>query len=156
MTDDRILRQIQIHKERISAFDLSKVVDRFSPHWKDSEGERTSSTMGTYGVSFWMQRFKFVTEDCNPSLQPTNIAIIKLNLGGRRVTNWKIYNIRISMVVSTKLIFLKYTEAMNIIHTHSLHVFHQANVERGVTDSHSKNISGVSTYPCIVQIFGTV
>lgn len=94
-----------------------------------------------------MQSFKFVTADYNSSLQPTNIAIIKLDLGDRRVTNWQINNILISMVVSTKIILINYmyTESMNVIHTHSLHVFCRANAERGEEDSHSKIISDVST-----------
>lgn len=94
-----------------------------------------------------------MTVDYNTSLQPTNIAIIKLDFGGRRVTNWKIDNILISLVVSTKLIFLNH--GINKDHPHLLLThFYQGNVERLVTESNSKYISGVSTYSRIVQIFG--
>lgn len=67
MTDERIYGKYRYIKSEFQPFDLSKVIDRFSSRWKDSEGEGKSSTMGTYGVSFSMQRFKLVTADYNSS-----------------------------------------------------------------------------------------
>lgn len=54
------------------------------------------------------------------------------------------------MVVSTKLIFLKYTESIYITHTHSKRMMNEA------SPIHALKVSGVSIYSRIVKMFGIV
>lgn len=130
--------------------------NRFASRFKDSEGRGTACAMETYGFPFSIQRFKFVTADFNPSLQPTNTVITELDLSGKRVINWKIYNILIMSWSSFPQNYFSWNTRTSSTPTHYTFSVYEANGERGVTDSRYKKTSGVLSFPLLVEIFGMV